>query len=109
MFVVRHSSFVFTWSLMSREQSNLPPSLPTGLPSDYKTDERILAPIPGVVTKVFVKAGEQVKAGDPLLVIEAMKMRNTIRSAHALTVAAVNVKENDVVKAGQMLVEFGHD
>jgi biotin carboxyl carrier protein len=83
-------------------------ALSTGLPSDYKADERILAPIPGVVTQVFVKAGQQVKAGDPLLVIEAMKMRNTIRSAHARTVAAVNVKEKDVVKAGQMLVEFVH-
>jgi propionyl-CoA carboxylase alpha chain len=81
-------------------------SIPTGLPSDYKADERILAPIPGVVTKVYIKAGEQVKAGDPLLVIEAMKMRNTFRSAHDGTVAEVKVKEKDVVKAGQMLVEF---
>jgi biotin carboxyl carrier protein len=81
-------------------------AISTGLPSDYKTDERILAPIPGVVTQVFVKAGQQVKAGDPLLVIEAMKMRNTIRSAHDLTVAEVKVKEKDVVKAGQMLLIF---
>ncbi len=83
-------------------------SFSTGLPSDYKADERILAPIPGVVTKVYVKAGEQIKAGDPLLVIEAMKMRNTFRSAHDVTVAEVKVKEKDVVKAGQMLVEFVH-
>jgi biotin carboxyl carrier protein len=81
-------------------------AIPTGLPSDYKADERILAPIPGVLTKVYVKAGEQVKAGDPLVVIEAMKMRNTIRSAYDVTVAEVKVKEKDVVKAGQMLVEF---
>jgi 3-methylcrotonyl-CoA carboxylase alpha subunit len=78
----------------------------TGLPSDYKTDERILAPIPGVVTQVFVKAGDKVRPGNPLLVIEAMKMRNTIRSAHELTVAAVNVKEGDVVKTEKLLVEF---
>ena len=83
-------------------------TIPTGLPSDYKANERILAPIPGVVTKMYVKAGDQVKAGDPLLVIEAMKMRNTFRSAHDVTVAEVQVKEKDVVKAGQMLVEFVH-
>jgi biotin carboxyl carrier protein len=81
-------------------------TIPAGLPSDYKANERILVPIPGVVTKVYVKAGEQVKTGDPLLVIEAMKMRNTFRSAHDLTVAEVLVKVNDVVKAGQMLVRF---
>lgn len=78
----------------------------TGLPSDYKTDERILAPIPGVVTEVFVKAGEKVQAGDLLLVIEAMKMRNLIRSAHKATVAAVRVRVNEVVNAGQVLIEF---
>lgn len=81
-------------------------SFSTGLPSDYKANERILAPIPGVVVKVYVTAGEQVKAGDPLLVIEAMKMRNTFRSAHDVMVAKVQVKEKDVVKAGQVLVEF---
>jgi biotin carboxyl carrier protein len=83
-------------------------TIPTGLPSDYKANECILAPIPGVVSKVYVTAGEHVKAGDPLLVIEAMKMRNTFRSAQDGTVAEVKVKEKDVVKAGQMLVEFVH-
>lgn len=78
----------------------------TGLPSDYKADERILAPIPGIVTKVYVKAGELVKAGDLLLVIEAMKMRNTFRSAHDLKVSAVNIKEGKPVKAGELLVKF---
>jgi biotin carboxyl carrier protein len=79
----------------------------TGLPSDYKTDERILAPIPGAVTQVFVKAGQQVKAGDPLLVIEAMKMRNTIRSAHEVMVAEVYIEARQVIKAGDLLIEFG--
>jgi biotin carboxyl carrier protein len=106
LFVVRHSSFVIAWSLMPRKHSNSSLSLPTGLPSDYKTDERILAPIPGLVTQVFVKAGDKVKPGDPLLVIEAMKMRNLIRSAHELTVAAVNVKVGEVVKAGRLLIDF---
>jgi biotin carboxyl carrier protein len=83
-----------------------PHAIPTGLPSDYKTDERILAPIPGVVTQVFVKAGGQVKPGDPLLVIEAMKMRNLIRSGHALTIAVVSVEKGDVVNTRQLLMRF---
>ena len=81
-------------------------TIPTGLTSDYKADERILSPIPGVVMQVFVKAGDKVAAGDALLVIEAMKMKNTLRSGHDLQVAAVHVKAGEVVKAGRLLVEF---
>jgi biotin carboxyl carrier protein len=88
----------------NRPKSTL--TIPTGLPSDYKADERILSPIPGVVQKVFVKAGDRVNAGDPLLVIEAMKMKNTFRSAHELTVAEVNVAEGEIIKAGQKLIGF---
>lgn len=91
---------------MQRNQPNPSPRIPTGLPSDYKTDERILSPIPGVIIKVFVKAGNKVKTGDPLLIIEAMKMKNTLRSAYDLEIAAVHVKEGEVIKAGQKLVEF---
>ena len=91
---------------MPRKQSNSSLSLPTGLPSDYKTDERILAPIPGVVTQVFVKVGDKIKPGDPLLVIEAMKMRNLIRSGHALSVAVVSVEKGDLVNTGQLLMRF---
>ena len=78
----------------------------TGLPSDYKVDECILAPIPGLVTQVFVKAGDRLKPGDPLLIIEAMKMRNMIRSGHAVTVATINVKTGQIVKAGDLIMEF---
>ena len=78
----------------------------TGLPSDYHSEQRILAPIPGLVTKVYVKKGEVVRPGDPLLVIEAMKMRNLIRSGHDLVVASVHVTRDQAVKAGDLLLEF---
>ena len=80
--------------------------IPTGLPSDYKADERILSPIPGVVTRVFVQAGDRVAPGDPLLLIEAMKMKNTLRSKYDLKVDRVPIKAGEVVKAGQLLVGF---
>lgn len=80
--------------------------IPTGLPSDYQADQHILAPIPGIVKQVFVRAGERVAAGDPLLVIEAMKMKNTLRSGHDLVIASVYVKPGEVIKAGQVLIEF---
>jgi len=60
-----------------------------------------------VVTEVFVHAGDRLDPGDRLLVIEAMKMKNTLRSGHALHVAAVHVEAGQAVKAGQLLMEFG--
>ena len=81
-------------------------TIPTGLPSDYKSDERILAPIPGVVMQIFVEVGQRVAPGEPLLVIEAMKMKNTLRSGHALTVAGVHVRAGETIPAGKLLVEF---
>jgi biotin carboxyl carrier protein len=94
---------------MSKINQHLPGStykIPTGLPSDYQSDQRILAPIPGIVKQVFVRAGERVAAGDPLLVIEAMKMKNTLRSGHDLVIAAVHIRAGEVIKAGQVLIEF---
>lgn len=93
-----------TWSPKGNDTA-----VPTGLPSDYKCDERILAPIPGTVTQVFVKAGDRVQPGDLLLVIEAMKMKNTLRAGHALHVTAVHVKAGETIKADKLLVEFGDE
>ena len=63
------------------------------------------APMPGVVVRVLVVPGEQVAAGQPLLVLEAMKMEHTITSPHEGEVSAVNVKEGDQVERGMPLVE----
>jgi len=86
-----------------------PGYMSTGLPSDYKSNERILAPIPGLVTQVFVNPGDKLNPGDEMLIIEAMKMRNMIRSGHSVTVAAVHTISGQIVKAGDLLVEFNKD
>jgi biotin carboxyl carrier protein len=62
------------------------------------------APIPGRLVKILVKAGDQVKAGQPLLVLEAMKMENEVRAPRAGTVKVVHVVEGVAVETGQALV-----
>ena len=66
----------------------------------------IAAPMPGVVLELLVAAGAVVRRGDPLLVLEAMKMRNTIRAPRAAIVAAVVVGPGDGIAAGQALVRL---
>ena len=64
------------------------------------------SPFAGVVISIAVEPGQQVAKGDPLLVIEAMKMETKIVSEAAGVVKAVCVAAGDAVKPGQILVEL---
>jgi biotin carboxyl carrier protein len=83
------------------------PKPTTGLPSDRPTHERsVPAPLPGTVTEIMVSPGSQVQVGDSLLVIEAMKMKNTIRAARAGTIKEIHVVVGQSVQHKQLLLEF---
>jgi biotin carboxyl carrier protein len=64
---------------------------------------RILAPMPGKVVRILVAAGSQVEAGDGILVVEAMKMQNEMKSPKAGTVIALNVQTGATVNGGDVL------
>jgi glutaconyl-CoA/methylmalonyl-CoA decarboxylase subunit gamma len=64
------------------------------------------APIPGRLVKILVKAGDRVSAGQPLLVLEAMKMENEVRAPRAGTVKTVHAAEGVAVETGQLLVSL---
>ena len=65
--------------------------------------QQVVAPMPGKVIRVLVEAGEQVEAGQGLLVVEAMKMQNEIRSPKSGAVDRLHVKEGQLVNAGDVL------
>jgi len=65
--------------------------------------QQIVAPMPGKVVRLLVKAGDRVKAGQGLLVVEAMKMQNEIRSPKGGTVERVLAKEGQPVNGGEVL------
>jgi glutaconyl-CoA/methylmalonyl-CoA decarboxylase subunit gamma len=66
----------------------------------------LTAPLPGTVVEVFVKAGEQVEVGKVVLIIEAMKMKNSIRSTRTGKIAEVLVNAGQTVAHKQALVRF---
>ena len=68
--------------------------------------ENASAPMPGQVLKILVTAGQHISAGDPLLILEAMKMEQTLRASMDGVVEAVLVKQGDVVAPGDVLVHI---
>ena len=66
----------------------------------------IKAPMPGLIIDLKVQVGDVVKIGDQVLILEAMKMENILKSAGEGTVKTVKVKKGDRVEKGQVLVEF---
>ncbi|MEW6030397.1 MAG: biotin/lipoyl-containing protein [Chloroflexota bacterium] len=78
-----------------------------GMSAPSVGDARLLvAPLPGTVVEVFVKQGDQIETGQVVLVIEAMKMKNSIRSMRAGTVGEVLVSAGQTVAHKQALIRF---
>ena len=64
------------------------------------------APLPGVIVSIDVQAGQTVKSGQQVCTLEAMKMKNAIRSDRDGVIAQVNVNAGDLVKHNQALFTF---
>jgi glutaconyl-CoA decarboxylase len=75
-------------------------------PAQASSDNMVVAPMPGIILSIAVKEGDQVNAGDAILVLEAMKMENEIHAPRAGTVKKIHVSEGAEVRAGSELVEF---
>ncbi|HWA15495.1 MAG TPA: acetyl-CoA carboxylase biotin carboxyl carrier protein subunit [Gemmatimonadales bacterium] len=87
--------------------SRAAPPLPRrGAQSQNLRGDELTAPLPGVVTELFVKTGDQVEAGQVVLTIEAMKMKNAIRSVRAGRIGEVLVGAGQTVAHKQALLRF---
>lgn len=78
--------------------------MPPKLPPD--TSKMLLCPMPGLVVSVAVTEGQDVKAGETLAVVEAMKMENVLRAERDVTVAKINAKPGDSLAVDAVIMEF---
>jgi biotin carboxyl carrier protein len=69
--------------------------------------EIIKSPMPGLIVKILKKVGENVQMGEPILLLEAMKMENEIRASASGIVKSISAKENNSVEKGESLLEIG--
>jgi glutaconyl-CoA decarboxylase len=86
-----------------------PPAAPVPAaapPAQASSDSMVVAPMPGIILSIAVKEGDEVNAGDAILVLEAMKMENEIHAPRAGKVKKVHVSEGAEVRSGSELVEF---
>jgi len=70
------------------------------------TSKLLLCPMPGLVTSVQVEVGQEVKTGEPLAVVEAMKMENVLISERNGTIGKINVKKGDNLALNDVILEF---
>lgn len=76
---------------------------PAPAPAAAGAGEQITAPMPGTILDVKVTAGQQVKSGDVLMILEAMKMENEIMAPKDGTVTAVSTSKGAAVESGTLL------
>lgn len=95
--------WIHTWSgrhaLVIRDLETAFTRAPSG-------DGRVKAPIPGLIAKLLVEREARVEIGQPLLVLEAMKMENEIRATRSGTISDLRVQPGQTVTMGEVLVEI---
>ena len=66
----------------------------------------VKAPMPGLILSIEVSVGQEVKKGDPLLILEAMKMENVIKAPGDGTVKSIEASQGDSVEKNQVIIQF---
>lgn len=79
---------------------------PAATPAGSLNTRQVLAPIPGVITELYVKIGQSVNPGESLCSLEAMKMKNIIRASRPGVIADIHVTLGQHVTHQQLLMEF---
>jgi biotin carboxyl carrier protein len=75
-------------------------------PYEKNDPGKLTAFIPGIIRKVFIYEGKRAKKGENLLILEAMKMENTVCAPADIVVKKILVKEGDIVTKNQLLLEI---
>ncbi|MGO9458904.1 MAG: acetyl-CoA carboxylase biotin carboxylase subunit [Rhodomicrobium sp.] len=96
---VRAKTYVYT-----AKEAELAALMPEKRPAD--TSKKLLCPMPGLVVSIAVSEGQEVKAGEVLAVVEAMKMQNVLKADRDVTVAKLKAKPGDSLAVDAVIMEF---
>jgi propionyl-CoA carboxylase alpha chain len=96
---VRAKSYIYTG-----REAELAALMPEKKPAD--TSKKLLCPMPGLVVSIDVTEGQEVKAGEQLAVVEAMKMQNVLKAGRDVTVTKLRAKPGDSLAVDAVIMEF---
>jgi len=103
-FRLTHAGASVTVIVRAARAAELAARMPRKSPPDLS--KYLLSPMPGLVVSVAVKPGDEIKAGEALCVVDAMKMENVLRAQRDGTVAAIKVQAGDSVAVDQVILEL---
>ncbi len=90
--------------VFTRREAELVRLMPAKKAAD--TSKKLLCPMPGLVVSIAVAEGQEIKAGDPLAIVEAMKMENILRAERDALVRKIHVKKGDSLAVDAVIMEF---
>ena len=97
--------------LSGEQKESAPTATPTAAtttaaaqPAAAASGKPVVAPLPGTINEIKVKVGDKVNAGDTVVILEAMKMQNSIEAETSGTITSINVNKGDAVMEGDTLV-----
>ncbi|KIL97443.1 Biotin carboxylase of acetyl-CoA carboxylase / Biotin carboxyl carrier protein of acetyl-CoA carboxylase Propionyl-CoA carboxylase alpha chain [Paramagnetospirillum magnetotacticum MS-1] len=103
-FRLSHSGVQAEVWVLTRPTAKLHKLMPFKAPPDMS--KYLLSPMPGLLAKLLVEEGQEVKAGEPLAVVEAMKMENILKAERDAKIAKVHAKSGDSLAVDQKIIEF---
>jgi propionyl-CoA carboxylase alpha chain len=103
-FRLMHSGVVRRAQVLSPRAAELLALMPEKQAPD--TSRLLLSPMPGLLSSIVVEEGQEVKAGEPLAIVEAMKMENVLRAERDGRVARIRANPGDSLAVDQVILEF---
>ncbi len=103
-FRLAHRGVASTVYVYTEREAAAARRMPPRKPPD--TGKRLLCPMPGLVVSIAVTEGQEVKAGETLAIVEAMKMQNVLRAERDATVKTIRVKPGDSLAVDAVIMEF---
>ena len=101
---LQHAGAAAEARVFTRREAELAALMPDKETAD--SGKQLLCPMPGLVKQILVEEGQEVKSGEPLAIVEAMKMENVLRAERDGTVSKIEAKEGDSLAVDEVIMEF---
>jgi propionyl-CoA carboxylase alpha chain len=103
-FRLAHQGFEVAMNVFTESEAAAARLMPVGIKAD--TGKKLLCPMPGLVVSIAVSEGQEVKAGETLAVVEAMKMQNVLRAERDGTVKKIHAAAGATLAVDALILEF---